>query len=713
MLVGARWGCEVACSNGRRFRKIESLFGRTTHITFMLLCLACFAAAAVVGIDLGSAGVKVSVISKNRTLHVARNTEGLKVVPTYFALWNRTRASNVSSTETWNDKTMGEFEWAFGSTAKSQCLRFPRLCLKGLVLGDETHFNLRGYEITGLSIQSLISSIMKEENITDEVQAVVAIPPGMKAREKSFLYAGLTIAGLLTTQFVDTTVAPAHLYALEKTSKFKNGTKVVAFVDVGAKGSRASIFNFTSAGNKTSVVQLASQFDETVGGDSLDLRLAELVAPKYNVDLNNAKVKVNFLDDMSAVKEALSIHRSVDLKWEADDDEEETIITVTRDELNSIGGAMNKTLKTLIQDALKQAKIAQVDSVEIVGGASRIPFVQDVIKRELNVTKLGKTVNGDGAVALAAGYMAAESSNEFIVKQIEKSYMLTSECALHSDNRQCPVFSKGDVEEKTLVVPLVAKRDQKFVLVTDSNMPFMAFTLKNISDNTKVNITFVQNYFLMPIPLETVTDSGEKVEMEFESVGWELSPEGLAHSQELTQRLIELQLERRANEKAASDFEGLLLKLARLCISEEAILDTEKAFLRKLVDTEMEWFQSQLSNPPTEAFLAKIKRIEEQTNEIVSRTREVAERAAAIKKLEKTALKLEKTLEELEANPSAESSSMLRNRLTFHLKEAKRILGDSETDAMSMKQCRATIKEALKAMQNTDQQENLSLGGEL
>lgn len=686
----------------------EPLIGRPNSIIYMLVFLACFARATVVGVDLGHSGVKVSLISKNRTLHVAQTVDGLKVIPSYFALWNRTRSSNYSSTQSWTDKTMNEFEWAFGPTAMSQCLRFPKLCLKGFVLGNESHFNLRGYEMTALSLHSLLSSVIAEENITDEIQAVIAIPPGMKAQEKSFLYASLSVAGLLTSQFLDATVAPAHLYGLEKTLKFKNTTRIVAFVDVGAKGTRVTIFNFTSADNTTTVAQLASQFDETIGGDDLDLKLAKLIAPKYHVDLNNPKVYVNFVNDMMAVKEALSIHRSVDLKWEADDDEEETVITVTRDELNSVAKVMNETLKVLIRSALDQAKVEKVDNVELVGGCSRIPFIQEIIKEEFNVTKLGKTVNGDGAVALAAGYVAAECSNEFKVREIDRSYMLTSECALHSDNRVWRIFKAGDIDNTRSIVRLTANPGQKFVLVTDSNIPFMSFSLKNLSSPTEVEIVFVENYYLMPVPLEALAKDGTKLQMEFESVGWELSPAELGKSQTLVEKMIELQAERRVNEKVASDFEGLLLSLARMCENEETLLEEERHLIRGIVDSEMSWFQDLLSSPPTDVYRAKIAKIEKETKEFVDRVKEVSARAIALKKLAKTTSKSEKVLADLEANPLSQDESLLR-QLTFKIKEAKRILTDEAIDSIGFIQCREALKEVLRS---TNKQEPV-IAGEL
>ena len=152
--------------------------------------------STVLGIDLGSSNIKVSLASSKSPLHLALHSTGNRIIPNVFSFWNNSRASNYTSTQNWKEEDMKSFHWAHGDFAYEQCLRFPKTCIFGNVFNNDIYFNLTGYEITALSLYNMIKSIKNTEEIEDNIKAVISIPPGMKAREKSFLYMATQLAGI-------------------------------------------------------------------------------------------------------------------------------------------------------------------------------------------------------------------------------------------------------------------------------------------------------------------------------------------------------------------------------------------------------------------------------------------------------------------------------------------------------------------------------------
>lgn len=671
------------------------MFGRPNLNSFlMFVFFASFAVSTAVGIDLGHENVRVSLISKEKPLHWAINSDGDKITPTYFALWNMTRSSNYNSTESWNNSTMDQFEWAFGERAKDQCQRFPKLCLNGYHFNNETHFNLRGYERTALSIIHLMNSIRQAENINDTIRAVVALPPGMKAREKSFLFAALSMSGIATSQFIESSAATAELFALEKSSSFKNSSKIVAFADFGAVGSRISIFRFEMKNGEALMTQLASEFEESTGGNLIDRRLADLIAPMYNVSLDDPKTRVNFMDDIRQVKEALSVHRSVDLKWEADDDDEEKIITVTRDDLHSVASSMNITIKAMISIALARAHVDHVDRVEIIGGCSRIPFIQELLKTGFNVSELGKSLNADSAVAFGAGYISAKNSPEFNVRNVTRSVFVTSPASVKTENQLYRIFNKGDLIDVSPVINCVVNPKQVFTLLTDDpGKPFMAFTL-NITKPTQVEITFIHNYYLMPLPYEAVSTDGTVIDIEYETVGWELSQAELNASNDKVQTLVRLQKERRETEKMANQLEERLLLLHRLADTSEILTADERALLRQVAHENFLLLEDAI-RPGNDFYHEILERVNSQTEDIVNACAEHTAKTRMLEKLKKTAAKAV-TLMNVTVNAE------LARQMNSKLADVKRVT-DNMADGLNSTEIgnlRQEVKDCMQAIEN-------------
>jgi hypothetical protein len=116
----------------------------------------------VIGIDHGSSFVKVAVVSKDRSLHMARTAEGHIFIATKFG--------------------------------HDFYLQRPALSVPGIIFNEDADYTFPGYEITSRSLDTLISSVKTTENLTDLIEVVIAVPPTLTAREKSYLYTTASLA---------------------------------------------------------------------------------------------------------------------------------------------------------------------------------------------------------------------------------------------------------------------------------------------------------------------------------------------------------------------------------------------------------------------------------------------------------------------------------------------------------------------------------------
>ena len=607
----------------------------------MILCFTCCVFCSVLGIDIGEKDTKVSLLTPKGVLHYALTFHGKKPSPTVFSFWNQTRASNYTSTQNWDNKSIGEFNWAFGAVALEQCFRFPRTCVFRKIFNQDKYFNIRGYEITALTLYSIIKSVKQEEAIEDGIQVALSIPPGMKAIEKSLLYIASLMAGANTIQFVDTTTAPAYFYALERSSRFLNDSKNIAFVDIGATGIRVSIFNFDGRTRPFTYSQLSVSYDNTIGSNNVDTLLAEKVAKIHMINISDLKTKINFLDDISKVKEMLSIHPSVDLKFEDDFCDDMKVITVTRDELESVSAGLHQSIKKTCEEALAMANLTTVDIVELVGGGSRSKFIPSILTSAFGVDSVSRTMDAEAAIALGTGYSAADLSPQFIVSPVNRSQMITSPSFVFFNQKFYRIFKEGSFEDHCQTIQLSIRPNQSVSLFTGNPaQEYIRFKIGNITSETKVELSFIHNYFLMPVPdTARCIESGKNLTIETLSVGWELSPEQIKISKERVQQLIQVTENREQSQRTANEYEAYILKIKAI-MSDLSFLRTfaSESDIDKwtaIISDEFIWFDSIRKEIPAKKYEDRLKYLHSEFEELIEKTNNSLEKPKLINKFQK------------------------------------------------------------------------------
>jgi hypothetical protein len=157
-----------------------------------------------------------------------------------------------------------------------------------------------------------------------------------------------------------------------------------------------------------------------------------------------------------------------------------------------------------------------------------------------------------------------------------------------------------------------------------------------------VEIVFVINQFGMPVPINASTVDGTPIEIHALRLPWEASPKELDMAGKRVKLLIALQKERRAREKAASEFESLLISLTKLAPRLEA---GERATVEAVATKYMDWFQNEKGDVGMDEYARNTCEVKAATDSIVEKEMEAENKPVFLAKLKKTILKAEEQSE--------------------------------------------------------------------
>eukprot|EP00668_Euglena_longa_P001631 GGOE01001925.1.p1 GENE.GGOE01001925.1~~GGOE01001925.1.p1 ORF type:complete len:905 (-),score=253.66 GGOE01001925.1:253-2673(-) len=230
-------------------------------------------------------------------------------------------------------------------------------------------------------------------------EAVVSVPCFFTECQRSRLVQAASIGDVTVLCTMNDTTAAALDYGLFKTAGFDAGhSSHLAFVSMGHSASTCSLVHFTSG--RAEVVNHA--FDEQLGGRDFDRVLfdsyAAKIMEKYRMDVRThpkARLKVLL---SAGTEQALNIECLMD-------DKDVSFPPLTKADFTALCEPLLKRVDTMVKRLVYTDLLASIDSVEVFGGTTRIPCVQDVLQQAFGI-KLSRTLSAD-TVARGCSIMGA------------------------------------------------------------------------------------------------------------------------------------------------------------------------------------------------------------------------------------------------------------------------------------------------------------------
>ncbi len=229
------------------------------------------------------------------------------------------------------------------------------------------------------------------------------------------------VGGLNVLRLVNDITAVAVQYGVRRTLN-ADEKRVVVFYDIGVASTDVAVATITSTGVKMESMAADSQ----LGGRDFDELLVEKLAvdikEKYKLDVHtNTKALLKLRKECSRIKETLSANTKVPYTIEYLMDGKDVTGMVQREEFeNLISTHLKDRLVAPLDRALAAAGVTatEVHSIEMLGGGTRVPFVQTLVK-EYTGRELSKTCDADESVCWGATMQCAMYSPSFKVKEYD------------------------------------------------------------------------------------------------------------------------------------------------------------------------------------------------------------------------------------------------------------------------------------------------------
>ena len=338
----------------------------------------------IIGIDLGTTNSCVSVYEGGEG-KVIVNADGERTTPSVVAFKD------------------GEIN--VGGVAKRQSVVNPDTIssIKRL-MGTNKKVKANGREYTPEEISAMILSDLKktaEAYLGEEVtRAVITVPAYFNDSQRQATKNAGKIAGLEVERIINEPTAAALAYGLDK----QDETQTVLVYDLGGGTFDVSILDL---GDGVFEVRSTSG-NNKLGGDDFDQRIIDYIVEdiekEHGIDLSKDKMDMQRIkDEAEKAKKTLSsaTKATISLPFIANGVSYETSLTRAKFE-ELIDDLLESTMEP-VRKALKDAKLkaSDIDKVLLVGGSTRIPKVQELVKKELG-KEPSKGVNPDEVVAMGA-----------------------------------------------------------------------------------------------------------------------------------------------------------------------------------------------------------------------------------------------------------------------------------------------------------------------
>ncbi len=362
----------------------------------------------IIGIDLGTTNSCVAVMEGGNPT-VITNSEGARTTPSVVAFQK-------------------DGERIVGQVAKRQAVTNAARTIMSIKrkMGTAEKVTIDDKSYTPQEISAMILSKLKQdaESYLGEpvTQAVITVPAYFNDSQRQATKDAGKIAGLEVMRIVNEPTAAALAYGVgEKDQK-------IMVYDLGGGTFDVSILDISEGVFEV----LSTNGDTHLGGDDFDQRIIDYLVAEFKksdgVDLSGDKMAMQRLKEAaekSKIELSTTTTSNINLPFITADASgpKHMDITLTKAKFDELTADLVDRTLTSIRNAMRDASISasQIDEVLLVGGSSRIPAVQEAVKKEMG-KEPNKGINPDECVAVGAARQAAvlagDSSQDILLLDV-------------------------------------------------------------------------------------------------------------------------------------------------------------------------------------------------------------------------------------------------------------------------------------------------------
>ncbi|XP_053884971.1 heat shock 70 kDa protein 4L isoform X1 [Malaclemys terrapin pileata] len=479
---------------------------------------------SVVGIDLGFLNCYVAV-ARSGGIETIANEYSDRCTPACISLGSKTRAiGNAAKSQIVTNvkNTLHGFKKMHGRAFDDPYIQGERVKLpyelqkmpngsvglKVRYLDEERPFAIE--QVTGMLLAKLkeTSESALKKPVAD---CVISVPSFFTDAERRSVIAAAQVAGLNCLRLMNETTAVALAYGIYKQDlpALEEKPRNIVFVDMGHSAYQVSVCAF----NKGKLKILATAFDPFLGGRNFDEALVDYFCgefrTKYKLNVKeNARALLRLYQESEKLKKLMSANASdLPLNIECFMDDLDVSSKMNRAQFEQLCSPLLAKVEPPLRTVMDQAKLQREDisSIEIVGGATRIPAVKEQITRFFG-KDISTTLNADEAVARGCALQCAILSPAFKVREfsitdvIPYSITLRWKSSYEEGTGECEVFSKNHAAPFSKVITFHKKEpfDLEAYYTHPNEIPYPEprigrFAIQNVGpqydgDNSKVKV---------------------------------------------------------------------------------------------------------------------------------------------------------------------------------------------------------------------------------
>ena len=353
----------------------------------------------IIGIDLGTTNSCVAVM-EGKEAKVIANPEGNRTTPSVVAFKN-------------GERIVGDAAKRQLITNKNTVYSVKRL------MGTDKKVELEGKQYTPQEVSAMILSYLKdyaEAYLGEKVdKAVITVPAYFNDAQRQATKDAGKIAGLEVERIINEPTASALAFGLDKDQNTEH--KILVY-DLGGGTFDVSILDIADGTFEV----LSTAGDTHLGGDDFDEKIIDWLADNFkkehNIDLKADKMALQRLKEASEkAKKDLSgtVQTQISLPFISAGPEGPLHLeaTLTRAQFDAMTKDLVDRTMVPVKNALRDAGLnaSDLDQVLLVGGSTRIPAVQEAVKKELG-KEPNKSVNPDECVSLGAAIQGGVISGD-------------------------------------------------------------------------------------------------------------------------------------------------------------------------------------------------------------------------------------------------------------------------------------------------------------
>ncbi|PGH17153.1 hypothetical protein AJ79_01291 [Helicocarpus griseus UAMH5409] len=437
---------------------------------------------SVVGIDFGSQSTKVGV-ARNKGIDIITNEVSNRSTPSLVGFGPKSRyiGETAKTQEISNLKnTVSSLRRLAGRSFKDPDVQVEQEYNTATLVdingeaGAEVSYLGKKEQFTATQLVAMYLTKIKTTTSAElrlpVADVVLSVPPWFTDAQRRALLDACDIAGLTCLRLVNDSTAIALGWGI---TKFDLPTpeekpRRVCFVDIGYSDYTCSIVEF----RKGELNVKATTYDRHFGGRNFDKALVDHFAnefkEKYKIDIRtNVKAWTRTLAAAEKLKKILSANASAPISIESLMNDIDVRAFVKREELEEMVKPLLDRITVPLEQALAEAKlkVEDIDSIEMVGGCTRVPIIKEKISNFFG-KPLSFTMNQDEAVARGCAFSCAILSPVFRVRDfavhdivnypIEFTWEQAPE--IPDEATSLTVFNKGNVMPSTKILTFYRKQ---------------------------------------------------------------------------------------------------------------------------------------------------------------------------------------------------------------------------------------------------------------